>query len=103
MELFIGIFCVLAFYSIFFLMFYINTRNTIRGLKTTIDEWKFAFEKEKIENQRNLNKVYDLEKKTKLSNDVLAVLSDLKSGGTILHIERLDKNDVYFHQGSNYR
>ncbi len=84
-------------------MFYINTRNTIRGLKTTIEEWKGSYYKEHKENEKHISKCADLEKKTKLSNDVLAVLSDLKSGGTILHVERLDKSDVYFHQGSNYR
>lgn len=42
-------------------------------------------------------------KNVKLSSDVLEVLNDLKTGGTILHVERIDRNDVFFHQGGQYR
>ena len=48
-------------------------------------------------------KLSDAQKKIKASTDVLEVLQDLKNGGTILHVERIDKNDVYFHNGGQYR
>lgn len=44
-----------------------------------------------------------LEKKVKLSSDVLAVLADMKAGGAVIEVTRIDKNDIYVHQGSQYR
>ncbi len=62
------------------------------------------------ENQECKDTVYklssdliDAKKTAKMSNDVLEVLNDLKTGGTILHVERIDRNDVFFHQGGQYR
>ena len=89
MEVLIGAVSVFAFYSLFFVLFYLNTRKTINSLKNDV--------------VKHIVKCTELEKKNKLSNDVLAILSDLKEGGAILHIERLDKNDVYFHQRGSYR
>ena len=37
------------------------------------------------------------------SNDVLKILSDIKNGGALLHIEQIDKNDIYYHNGGQYR
>jgi hypothetical protein len=41
----------------------------------------------------------EAEKRTKLSNDVIAVLNDLRSGGAILEVNRIDRNSVFFHHG----
>lgn len=89
MEVLIGAVSISVFYSLFFVLFYLNTRKTINSLKNDI--------------VKHVLRCTELEKKNKLSNDVLAILSDLKEGGAILHVERLDKNDVYFHQGGLYR
>jgi hypothetical protein len=66
-------------------------------------DWKCSFEKEKEQNQKHLNKIMELEKKIKLSSDVVAVLNDIQQGGALLHVERVDRNDVFFHQGGQYR
>jgi hypothetical protein len=47
--------------------------------------------------------IKETEKKAKMSDDVLAVMNDLKQGGTILEITRLDRNDIFFHNGGLYR
>lgn len=45
----------------------------------------------------------DLKKKQKVSSDVLEVLSDLKRGGTVLRVERINQDDIFYHNGSQYR
>jgi hypothetical protein len=49
------------------------------------------------------DRITELEKKTKLSDDVLAVLNDMKKGGAVLEVTRVDRNDIFFHNGSQYR
>ena len=44
-----------------------------------------------------------LSHKTKLSNDVLAVLNDMKQGGAVFEVTRIDRSDIFFHNGSQYR
>lgn len=67
--------------------------------------------KEIIQENDNYHKYVDkleaerinLSKQSKMSNDVLAVLHDMKNGGVMLHVERIDKNDIFFHNGGQYR
>ena len=47
--------------------------------------------------------VLEADKKAKLSGDVLAVLNEIKQGGAVLEVTRIDKNDIFFHNGSQYR
>jgi len=49
------------------------------------------------------DRITELEKKNKLSDDVLAVLNDMKGRGAILEVTRVDRNDIFFHNGSQYR
>lgn len=58
--------------------------------------------KEKMIVEAN-KKVLELEKKAKISTDVIEVLHDMKNGGVMLHVERIDKNDIFFHNGGQYR
>lgn len=70
-----------------------------KSFDETLTDWQLA----KNENQKHLNKIMELEKKVKLSSDVVAVLNDIQQGGALLHVERVDRNDVFFHQGGQYR
>ncbi len=45
----------------------------------------------------------ELKKKQKVSGDVLDVLSDLKRGGAVLRVERINQDDIFYHNGSQYR
>ncbi len=54
-------------------------------------------------NRNLLDENRDLQKKSKLSEDVLAVLADMKAGGAVLEVTRVDRNDIFFHNGSQYR
>lgn len=47
--------------------------------------------------------LYESDKKAKLSGDVLAVLNDMKQGGAVFEVTRIDRNDIFFHNGSQYR
>ncbi len=47
--------------------------------------------------------LHESDRKAKLSGDVLAVLADMKAGGAVLEITRVDRNDIFFHNGSQYR
>ncbi len=60
---------------------------------------------ESLDIARNLNRDLnrEIEKKSKLSGDVLAVLADMKAGGAVLEVTRVDRNDIFFHNGSQYR
>jgi hypothetical protein len=71
--------------------------------KTKSEDWKYAFEKEKEQCQHVLNKNMELEKKSKMSDDVLEILNDLKKGGALLEVTRVDRNDIFFHNGGLYR
>ena len=64
--------------------------------------------RKKLDIAEDLNKVAqklinDLDRKTKLSNDVLAVLNDMKQGGAVLEVTRIDRSDIFFHNGGAYR
>ena len=48
-------------------------------------------------------KILEAEKKAKLSNDVLEMLHDMKEKGAIFEVTRIDRNDIFFHNGSVYR
>ncbi len=54
-------------------------------------------------NRNLLNENRELQKKNKLSDDVLAVLHDMKQGGVVLEVTRIDRNDIFFHNGGAYR
>jgi hypothetical protein len=58
-----------------------------------------AINKEQVE--RLNTKLQEAAKKP--SNDVLKILSDIKNGGALLHVEQIDKNDIYYHNGGQYR
>ena len=45
----------------------------------------------------------DAQARTKHSGDVLAVLNDMRNGGAMIHVERIDKNDIFYHSGGQYR
>jgi hypothetical protein len=45
----------------------------------------------------------DDQKKSKMSNDVLEILHDMKDKGAIFEVTRIDRNDIFFHNGSVYR
>lgn len=45
----------------------------------------------------------DLKKKSKVSSDVIEVLADLKRGGAVLRVERINQDDIFYHNGSQYR
>jgi hypothetical protein len=63
-----------------------------------------ALKRVEIERNKQLKeKILEADKKAKMSDDVLAVMNDLKQGGTILEITRLDRNDIFFHNGGLYR
>jgi hypothetical protein len=47
--------------------------------------------------------LYESDKKAKLSGDVLAVLNDMKQGGAVFEVTRIDRSDIFFHNGSQYR
>jgi len=47
--------------------------------------------------------IKEIEKKNKMSDDVLEILNDLKKGGALLEVTRVDKNDIFFHNGGLYR
>jgi hypothetical protein len=49
------------------------------------------------------DRITELEKKNKLSDDVLAVLADMKAGGAVIEVTRIDKRDIFVHQGGQYR
>lgn len=90
--------------AIFFAVRY-NRDLSVKNEKSEskANDWKYAFEKEKEQVQHVLNKNMELDKKAKMSDDVIAVMNDLKQGGTILEITRLDRNDIFFHNGGLYR
>jgi regulator of replication initiation timing len=48
-------------------------------------------------------RIKEIDKKFKLSNDVLAVLNDMKQGGAVFEVTRIDRSDIFFHNGSQYR
>ena len=47
--------------------------------------------------------IKEIEKKNKMSDDVLEILNDIKKGGTLLEVTRVDRNDIFFHNGGLYR
>jgi len=47
--------------------------------------------------------IKETEKKNKMSDDVLEILNDIKKGGTLLEVTRVDRNDIFFHNGGLYR
>ncbi len=47
--------------------------------------------------------LHESDRKAKLSGDVLAVLADMKAGGAVLEVTRVDRNDIFFHNGGAYR
>jgi hypothetical protein len=49
------------------------------------------------------SEINDLKKKTKVSSDVIEVLADLKRGGAVLRVERMNQDDIFYHNGSQYR
>lgn len=49
------------------------------------------------------SEINDLKKKSKVSSDVIEVLADLKRGGAILRVERMNQDDIFYHNGSQYR
>jgi hypothetical protein len=64
--------------------------------------------RKKLDIAEDINKsaqklINDLDKKTKLSNDVLAVLNDMKQGGAVIEVTRIDRSDIFFHNGGVYR
>jgi len=52
---------------------------------------------------RQSDRIGELEKKAKMSNDVLAVLNEVNGEGAILHVQRINKDDIFIHNGSQYR
>jgi hypothetical protein len=50
-----------------------------------------------------LSENMELQKKHKLSGDVLAVLNDMKQGGAVFEVTRIDRNDIFLHNGSQFR
>jgi hypothetical protein len=49
------------------------------------------------------SEINDLKKKSKVSSDVIEVLADLKRGGAVLRVERMNQDDIFYHNGSQYR
>ena len=84
-------------------LWYRELNRKLQRSSLVAEEWKFAFEREQENSQKALRKVMELEKKSKLSNDVLAVLNDMKQGGAVFEVTRIDRSDIFFHNGSQYR
>jgi len=51
----------------------------------------------------NREEIESLKNKAKMSKDVLAVLNEVNSEGAILHVQRINKDDIFIHNGSQYR
>ena len=71
-------------------------------------EKMIALKDDSLQNEINYNKqlkakILDAEKKAKCSNDVIEMLHDMKEKGAIFEITRIDRNDIFFHNGSVYR
>jgi hypothetical protein len=49
------------------------------------------------------SEVNDLKKRSKVSGDVIEVLADLKRGGAVLRVERMNQDDIFYHNGGQYR
>jgi hypothetical protein len=49
------------------------------------------------------SEINDLKKRSKVSGDVIEVLADLKRGGAVLRVERINQDDIFYHNGGQYR
>ncbi len=68
-----------------------------------IDSQNRMLDTVKEKNAMLTKQLFELERKAKLSGDVLAVLADMKAGGAVLEVTRVDRNDIFFHNGGAYR
>lgn len=77
---------------------YLKIKNSfLKDQKNNLEaENESLKQKEKI----LLDEIAEVKKKIRLSNNVLGVLNDLNNGGALLEVSRIDRNDVFFHNGS---
>jgi len=75
------------------------------NLKLTIEHDRLVEKLDESEEKNDIleKRIKEIDKKFKLSNDVLAVLNDMKQGGAVFEVTRIDRSDIFFHNGSQYR
>ncbi len=81
-------------------------RELSRKNQTLIDEVDRIDELLDLAKEKNellAKQLHESDRKAKLSGDVLAVLADMKQGGAVLEVTRVDRNDIFFHNGGAYR
>ena len=108
LEIYLSLACgFLAIGSFTITLWYRDLQRKFDDKVIQMDDMQIHFNQlnESLDIARNLNRDLnkELEKKSKLSGDVLAVLADMKAGGAVLEVTRVDRNDIFFHNGGAYR
>lgn len=98
--IFVVIFPVLLLAALFVIYFLVRSK---RDLENTLNMQNKTLAHDQSYIQTLKEKIIEAEKKSKMSDDVLEILNDLKKGGALLEVTRVDRNDIFFHNGGLYR
>ncbi len=104
LEIYLSVVCIFLCIGSFTISLWY--RDILRKNMKLRDEVIYFEELLDIAKEKNAllsKQLHESDRKAKLSGDVLAVLADMKAGGAVLEVTRVDRNDIFFHNGSQYR
>lgn len=104
LEIYLSVICCfLAIGSFIISLWYRDAMRKIDLKDDLIARQEEMLDLAKEKNALLSKQIHESDKKAKLSGDVLAVLADMKAGGAVLEVTRVDRNDIFFHNGGAYR